>query len=488
MQSIREKSENLMKRNTIVLLFWMTLLLFAPCWGQRRELHLLSANDMHATIEAFPQLAAIIDSVRQLDPSLLVFSAGDNRTGNPLNDKYEIPAYPMVALMNQLGFNASALGNHEFDVHSLPRLTELSNFRYLCCNMTASPETGIHTIPYQIFDAGGIRVGVIGTIQLNEQGIPSTHPDNLRGLSFQPASEVVGNYEWLSKTCDVTILLSHQGYEDDCLMAETFPWIDVILGGHSHKQLTGNDLRNGVLITHCKNKLPRVALVTLTLDSGKIVDKRSEYIDVRTFSKKNKLVEHMVHFFSNNPSFHRVLARASKPFTNREELGCMMCDAYRVGCNADIGIENPGGVRLDSLPAGDITMLDVLKMDPFDNHPVVLTLTGHQLLNMLLSYCRGRLSSFPYVSGMHCQLTASSEDPDQIQSVRLLTADGQPFDMQRGYRVATNSYVSATSDIPEGSAQMLNLLTTDLIMQFLEARQTVDYQGVRRLTLVEGNH
>ena len=77
--------------------------------AQRREVHILSVNDMHATIDVFPQLAALIDSLRTADPSLLVFSAGDNRTGNPLNDKYEIPAYPMVALMNQGGFNASTL-------------------------------------------------------------------------------------------------------------------------------------------------------------------------------------------------------------------------------------------------------------------------------------------------------------------------------------------------------------------------------------------
>ena len=115
--------------------------------GQRREVHILAVNDMHAALEAMPRLAAIADSLRTLYPSLLVLSAGDNRTGNPLNDMYSTSGYPMVALMNQIGFNASALGNHEFDMNSLPALIGLTNFRYLCANITAADSTGIKTRP-----------------------------------------------------------------------------------------------------------------------------------------------------------------------------------------------------------------------------------------------------------------------------------------------------------------------------------------------------
>jgi hypothetical protein len=56
--------------------------------------------------------------------------------------------------------------------------------------------------------------------------------------------------------------------------------------------------------------------------------------------------------------------------------------------------------------------------------------------------------------------------------------------MNRKYRVATNNYITATSKIPEGSAQMLNIQTTDLIMQYLEKQKWVDYQGVRRLEYI----
>ena len=470
-----------MTKKRTLLLLGLAFMLSASISGQKREINILSANDMHATIGAFPQVAAIADSLRAIDPELLVFSAGDNRTGEPLNDKYEIPAYPMVALMNQVGFNASALGNHEFDVHSLARLTGLANFRYLCCNMTAAPESGIRTLPYQVFDVKGLRVAVIGTIQLSPQGIPSTHPDNLDGLHFKPAKEVVGQYEWLRREADVVILLSHQGYEEDREMADAFPWVDLIIGGHTHTQLKGGEMQNGVLITQNKNKLPRVTHITITLDGDSIVEKRSEYIDVKAFSQKNKLVQEMVRFFCDNPQFKRVLAQVEKPFEAREELGCMMCDAYLDGCNAEIAVENPGGVRVEGHPVGDFTVHDVLEMDPFDNHAVVLDLTGYELAHMLLTYCHYRLNSFPFVGGMRCVINVEKDSPRKIKSVQLLTPEGKKMDMKRRYRVATNSYVPATSEVPQGAAHMMNVMTTDIIMQFLEKKGTVNYQGVRRL-------
>ena len=95
-----------MKKCVLAVLF--ACLLSAAAAAQTKEIHIISANDIHAKIQNFPQLAAIVDSMRAVYPNLLVLSAGDNRTGEPLNDLYEIPAYPMVALMNQIGFDAIA--------------------------------------------------------------------------------------------------------------------------------------------------------------------------------------------------------------------------------------------------------------------------------------------------------------------------------------------------------------------------------------------
>ena len=467
------------------LLFYLLLATVITAYGEKRDIHILAVNDMHAQIEVFPQLAALADSLRTADPSLLIFSAGDNRTGNPINDKYILPAYPMVALMNQVGFNGSALGNHEFDVHSLQRLVGLSNFRYICANVFPSDSAGIKLVPYQVFDVEGLKVGIIGCIQLSPQGVPSTHPDNIKGISFKPAEEIVPQYEWLSKECDATILLSHLGYPDDIKMAEKFPWLDLIIGGHTHTQLKGDEVKNGVLITQNKNKLHRVTYITLTVEDGKVVDKKAEYIDVRKYPKSVKLVEEMIRFYNDNPTLRRILAIADTPFETREELGCMMCDAFMEETQSEIAVENPGGVRVDAHPQGDITVRDVLEMDPFDNHAVVLTLTGHEIARMMLSYCHNTLHSFPYVGGMKVEITLEKDFPEKIKGIKLLTLEGKKLNMKKKYKVVTNSYIPATSDIPKGVAHTLNLETSDIIMQYLEKKKTVNYQGVKRLHIVE---
>ena len=471
-----------MRKKTFLL--WSALLLAVAVYGQKREIHILAVNDMHAAIDAFPQLGGLIDSLRTLDPSLLVFSAGDNRTGNPLNDMYEIPAYPMVALMNQVGFNATTLGNHEFDGGSLPRLIGLSNFSYLCANVFPSEQSGMQILPCQMFGVKGLRVGVIGAVQVGSQGIPSTHPDNVVGYRFAPAKDVIGQYQWVSRQSDVTILLSHIGYEGDIEMAEAFPWLDLIIGGHTHTQLADGEIHNGILITQNKNKLHRATYITLTVENGHVVDRKAEYIDVKKFPKKNKVVEELVRFFSDNPAFRRVLAKAETPFETREELGCMKCDVYLSEGGGEIAIENPGGVRRDALAAGDITMQDVLEIDPFNNVMVELSLTGVEIQELLMSYCRGRAHSFPFVGGMRCELTLDETDPTKVKKVKLLTAEGRKFDMKRTYKVVTNSYVAATSpSLDKEPGRSLSQHSIDMMVNFLEKKKTVDYHGARCLKI-----
>ena len=471
-----------MKKHVITCLLTMIIVLAA--FGQPKTVNILAVNDMHANIDLFPQFAAIADSLRAIDPDLLVLSAGDNRTGNPLNDMYTPSSYPMVALMNQVGFDGSTLGNHDFDAQSLPALIGLSNFRYICANITAPDTMGINTVPYKVFCPNGLKVGVIGAVQVNAKGRPDTHPDNVKGIKFKPASEVVPEYEWLSRECDITILLSHIGYEADVEMAKACPWLDLIIGGHTHSQLASGENTDDVLITQNKNKLRHATHITLTVEDGRVTSKKAEYINVAKFPKKNKVVDGIVHFISDNPQFKEVLAEAETPFDNIEELGLMVCDAFREEGNADIGIENRGGIRMESHPTGDITILDVLEIDPFYNMAVEMTLTGQQILELLKSYSRGSLDHFPHVSGMFCKVTTCKNDPMKIKEVKLFTTDGRKFDLKRSYRVITNSYVVATcTAIPKGVAHTTNIETSDMIMRFLKKKGKVNYQGAKYLRI-----
>ena len=472
-------------------ILWMNILL-AVCTvnGQKKsEVHILAANDMHANINAFPQLAAIADSLRERYPSLLVFSAGDNRTGNPANDMFRISSYPMVALMNEVGFDATALGNHEFDVNSLPPLMRYSAFSYICANIFPSKESGLHIVPTKVFDVDGLKVGVIGVVQVNTQGRPDTHPDNVKGIRFALPKNVVAQYEDFSRQCDATILLSHIGYQDDIEMAETYPWLDLIIGGHTHTQLTENEpLHNGVLITQNKNKLPKVTHITLTIKNGKVVDKKAEYIDVASFPIRSRMVEVMVDYFSNNPMFKRVVGYAETPFKTKDELNYLMCDAFLHEGQADISIVNNGGVRLDSLPVGDITIQDVLSMDPFYNEAVEMHLTGEEILKILTTYSRGSLYHLPRIAGAICEVTVDKNDEhkDRLKSIRLKTLDGQEFDIHKTYKVVTNSYIqSACKSYISNPGQSLNIQTSVMLTNYLENLGVIKCKGMRYMKVTE---
>jgi 2',3'-cyclic-nucleotide 2'-phosphodiesterase (5'-nucleotidase family) len=476
-------------RTRRISLIGLALFITSTLFGQKSEVHILAVNDMHANIEAFPKLAAIADSLRSLYPSLLVFSAGDNRTGNPLNDMYEVSSYPMVSLMNQVGFNATAVGNHEFDVKSLAPLMGYSNFSYICANMFPSPEAGLHNVPTQMFDVDGIKVGVIGVIQVNTMGRPDTHPENVEGIRFVQPESVIGHYRSFSEHCDATILLSHIGYQGDLEMAERFPWLDLIIGGHTHTQLTAEEpLHNGVLITQNKNRLPMCTHITLTVSKGKVTDKKAEYINLKTFTNKNKLVTAMVDHFSDDPFFKRVVAQAEAPFKIKDQMTYMLCDALLTEGHGDICIMNNGGTRIDSLSAGDITVHDILAMDPFYNEAVFSLVTGEDIMNIITTYSRGSLYHLPRVAGILCEAIVDKDDPnkDRLKSIQLKTLDGKDFDIHRTYRLVTSSYMATVCrQYFNSSTHSLNMLTSDMLTQFLEKKGIVNYEGVNRLMVSE---
>ena len=449
----------------------------------RRELHILSINDPHAAIEQFPRLGYVADSLRAIYPDLLILSAGDNRSGDPINDMFDIPAYPMVALMNQIGFHATCVGNHEFDSNQdgLARLIDLGTFPTLCANMEPDPKWKMHVKPYQIFDCGGISVGVLGITALGSMGLPESHPARLTDIKFMEPLETIQKYQFLREKCDVVLLLSHLGYTSDVKFSAELPWVDIIIGGHSHTQIQGGEMHNGILITQNSKSVPFATHSTLVLAGGKVVEKKAELIAVKGMPGENKTVAELVRYFSENPAFKRVLAVAETPFENREELGCMVCDAYLAETDADLSYQNAGGVRIENHPAGDFTMGDVMKMDPFQNDLVEVQVTGKELAEMLVSCYDNDKQRFPYVGGLKCEVII---DPatQKVKKLTLFDLNGKKLNLKKTYRVVSNSYtvaVSPTNRADQGHS--VGITTPDIIKNYLERQKKVSFQGSRCL-------
>ena len=449
-------------------------------WAQnKKEVHILSANDMHAAIECFPRLCFVADSLRALYPDLLILSAGDNRSGDPINDMYEIPAYPMVSLMNIVGFQASTLGNHEFDSgqEGLAKLIGMSNFPYLCANIQPAAKTGIHVRPWQMFDVGGVRLAIIGVTALGPMGKPESHPDNMTDLEFTDPLQTVQQYKFLRNQSDVVLLLSHMGYEDDVKLSAELPWVDLIVGGHSHTQLKGGEIHNGLLITQNVNRLARVTHITLTGENGKVTGKRAENIAIKGVKRENKVVAKLADYFTNNPAFDEILAVNDKPLSTYEELGCLMTDAYLKAANADISLQNYGGVRYDTLSVRGISVKDVLQLDPFQNNLVEMTVTGNEFIDILKMCFVNDQARFPLISGATAEYVLDA-DKKQVKKVVLYGPDGKKLNLKKTYRVVTNNYVQAiTPTNRKDEGHSLGIGTAQAIMDLLKAQGHIDYQG-----------
>ena len=448
----------------------------APASKGEGEVVILSVNDMHAAIDQFPKFAAMVDSLRAVYPDLLLFSAGDNRTGNPVNDQYDPVNYPMIELMNRTGFNLCTVGNHEWDANlgALHDDIERAHFPFLCANVNIPTSVDLGIKPFESFEHQGVKMAVIGMIELRHGDIPGTHPDNLKGLSFKRPEAVLPQYKYLRDENDVVILLSHCGLEDDLELAQANPWVDVIIGGHTHTLIEKPSETNGVLITQSESHLKYATLVKLKVKDHKVVEKKATVLNVNKVKGENAEIKRLVSDFNNAPNLKAALATAKTNFENTEELGCMMTDAIREVSGADFAFQNTGGVRINHLKKGPITVKDVYSIDPFNNDVVVYQMTGAQVKKFIINSYR-KNGGFPsFVSGMRYTVG------DDGRSV-WVDMDGENFSTSKVYKVAMNSYLASTIDIEsEDEGQSLFKTSEEMMIEFLLKHKEVDYQGVTR--------
>ena len=471
-----------MKRKSFLLYFSM-FIAFAVS-AQTKEINILAVNDMHAALDRFPQFVAMVDSMRGVYPDLLLFSAGDNRTGNPANDMHSEASYPMMVLMNKAGFNLSVVGNHEFDgrLEDLRNVVNGSNFRHVCANMQTHDSLRLHVEPYRIFEMDGVKIAVLGLLQLGVNGLPDTHPDKLKSVVFRPLDKVAEQYSWLRNHCDVFILLVHEGYEESVDFLSQYPYADVLIGGHSHTRIDSTELHNGVLLTQAKSHLEYVTHITLQLNEGKIASKKSRLLDVNAFPKKNAEVQALVDDFNNNEMFRRVLTQALNDFSSYEELGCLMTDAIRIETGADIALQNPGGVRIGTFPKGDVTVRDVYQLDPFNNDAVMFNLTGEEVLRLIKAAYIADNNRASYVSGITYEMELDKQG--NVKKVQVKMADGKQINLQRTYKVVLNSYLAAVAKYDKAdNGQSLFRSCSDFTIQYLEKQPAIDYKGVKRVVI-----
>jgi 5'-nucleotidase len=229
---------------------------------------------------------------------------------------------------------------------------------------------------------------------------------------------------------------------------------------------------NGVLITQSGSHLKYATLVKIRLKDHKVVGKDAVVLDVNKVRKEKPEIKKLLNEFNDAPALNEPIATAKTKFETPEEIGCMMTDALREMSGADFAFQNTGGVRVNYLKQGPITVKDVYSIDPFNNEVVVYQMTGAQVKKFILNTYRKNGGYPSYVSGMTYRVS------DDGNTVWINDAN---FSTRSLYRVAMNSYMASTVNIEsEDEGRSTFMTSEEMMIEFLRKHKEVDYQGVVR--------
>lgn len=453
---------------------------------------ILAVNDMHAAIDNFPRFAFMVDSLREIYPDMLLISGGDNQTGGPVNDQYKPKGYPMIALMNAVGFDFSVVGNHEFDTsqEGFATLIDSAHFDFICANAIPPQNSRIKLSPYKIITMpNGLKMAFTSVLDINNTGIPDSHPANVVGFKFDNPFETAKDLVHLKDSADILIYVNHFGFENDVELAEMLPpnKVDLIIGGHSHTKIDTEQIHNNILITQAERKLKYATLIELTQKANGTLERHMKLMDVGKKGNLNKEVLAIVDKFNDNPILNEKIATAEADLNSFQKVGYLMVDALRKGAKTDIALINPGGVRINLISKGDVTIKDIYSADPFGNEIVVYNLTGHELKNLYFS-AFPMDEDIPMIpSGI--KTTYHLTKDGKMADVDFFNPDGSPLDMDKTYRVSVNSFIASAYvfDKEDEGTTLFKGTAENMIDYLRELKIIPSYDNEDRISLLNQN-
>lgn len=473
----------------ILLLFFG---LFGNIQAKETTLVIYSTNDIHGSIDNFAKVAKFIENERKKHPHILILCGGDIFSGNPVVDQYPQRGKPMIELMNKVGYQYAAFGNHEFDYgqQTLKRCMKQAKFEWLCANMVVDPSTAVihQPQPYTIINIDGINVCILGLIETSKRNngipIPSAHPDYLEGITFTSPVETVLKYKSLRQACDLFIGLFHTGYDTDKKIAQLMPELDVIIGGHSHTRIPSSRLINGVLVTQAEDELKYIGKTTITWNDKHMVDKQFELIKIEEEWDESPSINRMLRKYHQKMPLEKTLAKATGQFDGRHPLGALMTDAIIQIYHTDFAFQNSGGIRIGMLPKGNITLADVYKLDPFNNTIVIYEMRPEDIRTLLKNSHRNGNQSIDLIPG-GLKYTIHTRNGKAVR-ITLTDSYGTPLDENKYYKVGMNSYIASSYRFSKTLPHReMSLQSSDALIKYLKEKQEITPCRIHRGTVIE---
>ncbi len=475
-----------------------------------------------------------MDSIRQQvaeqGGSVLVLSGGDINTGVPESDLQD--AEPDFRGMNLIGYDAMAVGNHEFDnpLTVLRQQEQWAKFPFLSANIYQK-STGERLFkPWALFKRQDLKIAVIGLTTDDTAKIGN--PEFFTDIEFRkPAEEAKLVIQELQQTekPDVIIAATHMGHYDngahgsnapgDVEMARSLPEgsLAMIVGGHSQnpvcmasdnkKQVEyvpgtpcAPDRQNGIWIVQAHEwgkyvgradfefrngemKLVNYQLIPVNLKKKVTWDngKSERILYTPEIAENPKMLSLLSPFQSKgkaqlevkigNVNGHLEGDRSKVRFV-QTNLGHLILAAQMARTGADFAVMSGGGIR-DSIEAGDITYKDVLKVQPFGNTLVYIDMPGKAVVEYLTAVAQKTPDSGAYPQFANVSFIASGG------TLRDLKIKGEPVDPNKTYRMATLSFNATGGDGYPSIADQPGYVNTgfidaEVLKQYIQQNSPLD--------------
>ncbi len=483
----------------LLVIALMVMLLPTSVFALEKSVVIFHTNDIHGRAEGnddsiigYARYKEIIEAEKLVSDEVIVLDAGDAVHGTLFAQFSK--GENIIELMNMVGVDAMACGNHEFDygADQLKVLEGKASFPIMAANVKKGT-ADFFSANHKTFEVNGKKIVVFG-ISTPETKVKA-HPNYTKGVSFGAgdteedlaafAATVQATIDSLKGDADFLIMMGHLGVDMSSTIRTTtllplLTDLDMVIDGHSHTvydELIKDKDGKEVQVVQTGSYFANIGKVTLTVgDEVKIKEvdtlsakdvasvegdaaikalvdqfkKDNEEELTKPIGKTATLLEQFGEF--------RGSARRAVRETN---LGSLVADSLRKATGADVALTNSGGIRAN-IEAGVITFGDASTVLPFGNLITVIRVTGQQIVDALTHGAGGYPSlggGFPQVSGMsYVIVTEGVGEEETFVRIDDVLVDGKPIDLKKSYTLATNDFMVVGGDgytMFEGAEQVL---------------------------------
>ncbi|MHC4660084.1 MAG: bifunctional metallophosphatase/5'-nucleotidase [Planctomycetota bacterium] len=356
------------------------------CAADTVSITILHTSDLHGQMRAeknyagAARIAAYFEKVKCEKNNVLILDAGDSVTGSPLSTLFE--GEPVFEIMSAMGYDLAAPGNHEFDYgyRKIEKYREIASFPLLCANARGPDGVLLADAPFRIIKTGGAKIGVVGVIldTAREHIIAAGN----EGVKFAPQFEAVERIvSQIRPECDLLVVLSHLGYENDMVLAREVEGIDLIVGGHSGTVIEKPEELCNTFIAHAGEYGSHVGHLEIAVDlkRNRIAGLSGKLVTASDLPPPDENVAALVGKWEKRIKEKLDVKLASSARTHPEEEVKKLFEVIiKEKAGTDFAYYNLGGIR-EKIYEGDVTVRDIWKIEPFGNVIVKLTLKGKDI-------------------------------------------------------------------------------------------------------------